>query len=98
MCFTLAAQYGDEFRLCIPIAGRLLIEEICLKSDSGVIRIHHGIDDLIVPVAGMRKAAKRLLAAGLKVETREYEGTGHAVPQEMLDVIRNDILSVIADK
>ena len=98
MCFTLAAQYGDSFRLCMPIAGRLLAKEICLKKNSGVIRIHHGMEDPIVPVAGMRTAAKHLLSAGLKVETREYEDAGHEVPQEMLDVIWKDICSVIGDK
>jgi len=98
MCFTLAAQHGDEFRLCMPIAGRLLTGKFYLKSDSGVIRIHHGIEDPVVPVAGMRTAAKRLLSAGFKVETHEYEGAGHEVPQEMVDVIEKDILSVIADK
>ena len=98
ICFTLAAQYGDEFRLCMPIAGRLLIDDFYLKSDSGLIRIHHGVEDPIVPVTGMRTAAKRLLSAGLNVDTREYEGSGHEVPQEMLDVIGKDILSVISNK
>ena len=73
-------------------------KEIYLNKDSGVIRIHHGMEDPIVPVAGMRTAAKRLLSAGLNVETREYEDAGHEVPQEMLDVIWKDIRSVIGDK
>jgi len=98
ICFSLAAQYGDEFRLCMPIAGRLLIDEVYSIIDPGLIRIHHGMEDPIVPVAGMRKAANQLKSAGLKVEAHEYEGAGHEVPQEMLDAIGNEILSVILDE
>jgi len=56
MCFTLAAKYGDRFRLCLPIAGRLLTEEIIRKSDAGLVRIHHGEKDPIVPIASAREA------------------------------------------
>lgn len=96
MCFTLAAKHGDEFKLCMPIAGRLLINEFNLKSDSGSILVHHGNEDPIVPIATMRTAVNRLTSAGIKVDTREYEGAGHAVPEEMVETIEKDILSVIA--
>jgi predicted esterase len=91
MCFTLAAKYADRFRLCLPIAGRLLTEGVAGKSGAGVVRVHHGDKDPIVPVATAREAKLRLSAAGLDVQLREYEGVGHAVPPEMRTAIFEDI-------
>jgi len=95
MCFTLASKYGDRFRLCLPVAGRLLAEEIAAKGNTGMVRIHHGEMDPIVPIAGAREATKQLLSAGINVELREYEGVGHAVPLEMRKAIFDDICEAI---
>jgi len=97
MCFTLASKYGDRFRLCLPIAGRLLTEEIIRKSNAGMVRIHHGEKDPIVPVARAREATKQLSSAELDVELREYEGVGHAVPLEMRKAVFDDIYAAIKE-
>lgn len=91
ICFTLAARYGDQFSLCLPIAGRLLTNEITSKRDSGPIRIHHGAEDPIVPITTAREAAGQLQSAGLDVQLCEYAGVTHAVPAEMQQAIHNDI-------
>ena len=97
MCFTLAAKHGDRFRLCLPIAGRLLTEEIIRKSKAGIVRIHHGEKDPIVPIARAREATKQLLSAGLNIELREYEGMGHVAP-EMRRAISDDIYAAIQEQ
>lgn len=91
ICFTLAARFGDQFSLCLPVAGRLLTNEILSQPDSGVVRIHHGADDPIVPIATARTAATHLQLAGLDVQLREYAGVTHAVPAEMQQAIHEDI-------
>lgn len=91
MCFTLASRYGNRFRLCLPIAGRLLVEEIIQKRNAGAVRIHHGEKDPIVPIARAREATQQLLSAGVNVALREYAGIGHAVPSEMRKAIFDDI-------
>ena len=53
ICFTLAAKYADKFKLCLPITGRLLTDNLIKKNDAGVIRIHHGQEYPIVPVEGV---------------------------------------------
>jgi len=98
MCFTLAAKHADRFRLCLPIAGRLLIDELTKKDQAGLIRIHHGKEDPIVPIDGARKAAKYLLSANLDVEIREFENAGHEVPEEMVFSIQDDIYAAIKDE
>jgi predicted esterase len=95
MCFTLAARHADHFGLCLPIAGRLLAEEITRKNEAGLVRIHHGDKDPIVPVATAREAKTHLSTAGFNVELREYEGVGHAVPPEMRKAIHDDIRAAI---
>jgi predicted esterase len=91
----LASKYGDRFRLCLPVAGRLLAEEISGKRDAGGVRIHHGEEDPIVPIASAREATKQLLSAGINVELRAYDGIGHAVPLEMRKAIYDDIYDTI---
>jgi predicted esterase len=95
ICFTLAAKYADRFRLCIPIAGRLLIDQLNVHHGAGLIRIHHGKEDPIVPIEGVRKAVKTLLSAKLNAELREYKNTGHEVPEKMRVSIHNDINAAI---
>lgn len=92
ICFTLAARHGDRFRLCVPIAGRLLTNTITGKPKSGIVRIHHGVEDPIVPIATAHEAAKKLQSAKLNVTIQAYEGVSHAVPAEMQHAIHNDIL------
>jgi predicted esterase len=98
MCFTLAARYGNRFRLCLPVAGRLLVEEIVQRRNAGAVRIHHGEKDPIVPIARTREAAQQLLSAGIDAELREYVGAGHAVPLEMRKAIFDDIYAVIRER
>ena len=95
ICFTLAARFGDQFSLCLPVAGRLLTAEFTRKDDSGIVRAHHGVDDPIVPIATAREAASQLQSAGLAVQLREYAGVTHAVPVEMQQAIHDDIRSVL---
>ena len=97
MCFTLAARYGNRFRLCLPIAGRLLVEEIIQKRNTGAVRIHHGEKDPIVPIARAREATQQLLSAGINVELREYDGIGHAISLEMRKAIFDDIYASIKE-
>jgi len=97
VCFTLASRYGDRFRLCLPIAGRLLVEGIVGKKNGGIVRIHHGIQDPIVPITRAREAAKQLLSAGIDAELREYDDTGHATPLKMRKAIFEDIQASIRD-
>lgn len=91
ICFSLAAKFGDQFSLCLPVAGRLLRDKITRQPDSGIVRVHHGVDDPIVPIATAREAAAQLQAASLDVQLREYAGVTHAVPAEMQQAIHNDI-------
>lgn len=95
MCFALAAQYRDQFRLCLPIAGRLLAETIDDRPASGVICIHHGEADPIVPVDTARQAAERLRAAQVAVELRTYAGVGHAIPAEMRTALHQDMVGAL---
>jgi predicted esterase len=95
ICFSLAAQFGDRFSLCLPVAGRLLRNELTKQPDSGIVRIHHGADDPIVPIATARAATAHLQSAGLAVQLREYAGVTHAVPVEMQQAIHEDIRSVL---
>ena len=95
ICLMLASRYGDRYQLCLPIAGRLLVEDIIGKKNAGIVRIHHGVNDPIVPIAGAREAAKQLLAAGINVELREYENTEHIVHQAMRKAIHDDIRAII---
>ena len=91
MCLTLAAKYADRFSLCIPIAGRLLAEKVVAQTGAGIIHIHHGQEDPIVPVATAREAKQRLASAKLNVTLQEYEGITHAVPLEMRTAVLNRI-------
>ncbi|MBN1536305.1 MAG: hypothetical protein JW908_06200 [Anaerolineales bacterium] len=97
ICFTLAARYGDRFRLCLPVAGRLLVENINKNDHAGIIRIHHGEMDPIVPIAKAREATNHLLFAGFNVELREHHGIGHAVPPEVRNAIFDDIYEAIKE-
>ncbi len=95
ICFTLAAKHSDQFSLCLPIAGRLLTNEIVPKSNPGIVRVHQGQDDPIVSVESARAATERLRSAQLDAEIREYTGVGHAVPLEMREAIHVDIRTAL---
>ncbi len=95
ICFTLAAKHSDQFSLCLPIAGRLLTDDIEAKGSPGIVRIHQGQDDHIVSVESVRAAADELRSAQLDVEIREYAGVGHAVPLEMREAVHADIRAVL---
>lgn len=95
MCFTLAAKHGDQFRLCMPIAGRLLTEETDKKKEMGIINIHPGVQDPIVPIESVRQATKHLNDEGIEARLHAYEDTGHMVPDEMIKAIHQDIYAVI---
>ena len=95
ICFTLAAKHSDQFSLCLPIAGRLLTDDIKPKENPGIVRVHQGLDDPIVPVKGARTAIEELQAALLDVELREYEGAGHEVSLEMRKAIHADIRATL---
>ncbi len=93
--FTLAAKYADRFNLCLPIAGRLLTDELVENKNAGMIRTHIGTKDPHVPLEGVRKAAKHLLSASLDVDIREYEGVEHTMPEEMVASIHDDIIAAM---
>ena len=95
ICFTLAARHSDQFSLCLPIAGRLLTDEIEPKDNPGIVRIHQGQADHIVAVESARTAAEQLRSAKLDVAIREYNDVGHAVPLEMREAIHADIRTTI---
>lgn len=95
--FTLASLYGDRFRLCIPIAGRLLEEEIKSKRNAGKVRIHHGEKDPIVPIIRAREAANRLQSGGMDVKLREHIGIGHVLTKEIGEAIIEDIYAAIQE-
>jgi phospholipase/carboxylesterase len=94
---TLASLYGDRFRLCIPIAGRLLEEEIKSKRNAGKVRIHHGEKDPIVPNIRAREAANRLQSGGMDVKLREHIGIGHVLTKEIREAIIEDIYVAIQE-
>jgi predicted esterase len=91
ICFSLAARFGDRFSLCLPVAGRMLRDKVTKRPNSGIVRVHHGADDPIVPIATAREAASQLQSAGLEVQLREYAGVTHAVPAKMQQAIHDDI-------
>mgnify|MGYP002713011129 CR=1 FL=1 len=95
LCFTLAAKHSDQFSLCLPIAGRLLTDEIVPQENPGIVRAHQGQDDPIVSVESARTAVEQLRAAQLDVELREYAGVEHAVPPEMRAAIHTDIRTTL---
>lgn len=95
ICFSLAARFGDQFSLCLPVAGRLLCDKITRQPDSGIVRVHHGVDDPIVPIVTAREATAQLQSAGLDVQLREYTGVTHAVPAEMRQAIHDEIRPVL---
>ena len=95
ICFTLAAKHSDQFSLCLPIAGRLLINEIEPKSNPGIVRVHQGQEDHIVAIDSARAATEQLRSAQMDVEIREYVGVGHAVTPEMREAIHADIRTTL---
>ena len=95
ICFTLAAKHSDQFSLCLPIAGRLLTDEIETKDNPGIIRIHQGQDDPIVSIESARSATEQLKTAQLDVELKEYEGAGHEVSLDMREAIHADIRATL---
>lgn len=95
ICFSLAARFGNQFSLCLPIAGRLLRDELTKQPDSGMVRVHHGADDPIVPIATAREAAAQLQSAGLDVKLREYPEVTHAVPTAMQQAVHDEIRSIL---
>ena len=97
ICMTLAAKHSDQFSLCLPIAGRLLTEEIEPKENAGIVRIHQGQDDHIVSIESVEAAAEKLRSAQLDVELRAYAEVGHAIPPEMREAIHADIRTTLEE-
>ena len=95
--FTLASHDGDRFRLFIPIAGRLLEEEIVSRRTAGKVRIHHGEKDPIVPIIRAREAAIRLQSVGMDVTLREYVGIEHVLTKEIRKAIIDDIYTAVQE-
>ena len=95
--FTLVSQYGDRFRLFIPIAGRLLEEEIISRRTAGKVRIHHGEKDPIVPIIRAREAAHRLQSVGMDVKLREYIGIEHVLTKEIRKAILDEIYIAVQE-
>ena len=96
ICFMLAARFADQFAATIPIAGRLLTAVSTPPEDSpGIIHVHHGQDDAIVPIDTVRHAVSQLQASNLNVTLSEYEGVGHATPLAMRTAIQQEIYSVL---
>lgn len=83
LTLALAQQHFELIDLAIPVAGRLptalrLLVDF-LPAHLPQVRLMHGVDDPIVPIAAAREATAWLREFGCDATLQEYPGVGHVI-------------------
>lgn len=88
LSYALALYHPDTIGLALPLAGRLVPEfrtsDAPPAQERPAIRVFHGADDQVVPVAGAEEAVSWLQAQGFDAQLERYSDVGHDIPREMV--------------
>lgn len=84
LSYAIAVRHPDAISLSLPLLATIDERIIGPKPANAVaIRVFHGIDDKVVPVADARHHVEALRKSGYDVRLEEYPGVGHDIAKPM---------------